>query len=603
MKKRLVSIVLLAVTLCYTPAFGWQKVYSANWQELKNRPYPKWFTDAKLGVFIHWGVYSVPAYSNKEDYAEWYLRGLMLGDSLRTNFMKKNYGEKFTYNDFAPLFKAKLFNPDEWAHIFHKAGAKYVVMVAKHHDGYALWPSRYARNWNSMEVGPKRDLVGELTRAVKDAGLRMGLYYSLPEWNHPLHRWDTDPHRNIGPYVEQHMIPQFKELVATYRPDLIFADGEWFNSAEEWNAAELIAWYFNLVGADAVVNDRWGNGSEGMGFITPEYSSGIKTSDRPWAEVRGLGRSFGLNRFEKLQAYLTGTELVHSFVRAVANGGGMIINVGPTADGQIPLIQQDRLIQLGDWLAINGEAIYGAETYTVSGEERQVTLQRVDAQINFNWVRNSPGSPIREDEFTAIWEGYLRPDQSGPFRIEALADDGVRVWINDQLVINQWKNAPEGANGFVMGNDAVVVSQGVLNLKANNRYPIRIEYFEKTHNARLELYWITPNGKKEVIPQKNLLVNLAGNENGLKATYQSLQQHIAYTQNRGNIYAITMQWPDDELVLSIPRPNSETRINLLGYDSIDLPWHYRKGKLIIDTSGIKFSRVEGKHAWVFRLSR
>ena len=104
----------------------------------------------------------MPAYSNKEDYAEWYVRGLMLNDSLRTSYMRRHYGEDFTYKDFAPYFKTELFYPDEWAEIFKNAGAKYVVMVSKHHDGYAMWPSKYSPNWNSMDVGPKRDLVGEL---------------------------------------------------------------------------------------------------------------------------------------------------------------------------------------------------------------------------------------------------------------------------------------------------------------------------------------------------------------------------------------------------------------------------------------------------------
>ena len=351
--------------------------WEADWEMLRARPYPQWFKDAKLGIFIHWGVTSVPAYGGKESYGEWYLRGLQVGDSLRTSFMKNNYGEDFTYRDFAPLFKAELFDPAEWADIFKRAGARYVIFVTKHHDGYCLWPSKYAPDWNSMDVGPHRDLVGDLTDAVREAGLKMGFYYSLPEWNHPLHRWYTDPHDSIGAYVEQHMIPQFKELVSTYKPALLFADGEWYNSAKQWHAAELISWYFNLVGDDAIVNNRWGGGSN-IGFLTPEYSAGIKKSDRPWTEVRGLGRSFGLNRNEKLDAYMTGEDLVHFFVKAVSNGGGITINVGPKADGQIPLLQQDRLIALGEWLKINGEEIYESEKWERKGEFREYTMERIE---------------------------------------------------------------------------------------------------------------------------------------------------------------------------------------------------------------------------------
>ena len=139
-----------------------------------------------MGIFIHWGLYSVPSYGSKESYGEWFLRGLQLKDSLRTNFMKGTYGQNFTYKDFAPLFKAELFNPDEWATLFKNAGAKYIMLVTKHHDGFALWPSKYNRNWNSVDVGPKRDIVGELTKSIRKADLKMGLYYSLAEWNHSI---------------------------------------------------------------------------------------------------------------------------------------------------------------------------------------------------------------------------------------------------------------------------------------------------------------------------------------------------------------------------------------------------------------------------------
>ncbi len=358
--KRNILLTLLIVFLTYANINAQTtRVYEANWESVSSHPYPAWFTDAKLGIFIHWGLYSVPSWSGKEQYSEWFLRGLQLNDTARVNFQKKLYGEEFTYRDYAPLFKAELFDANEWAELFKNSGAKYVTLVSKHHDGYCLWPSKYAPAWNSVEVGPKRDIVGELSTAVRESGLKMGLYYSLTEWNNPLHRWYTDPHRNIDKYVENHMVPQFKELVGNYKPSLIFSDGEWFNEAEEFHAAELISWYYNLVGEDAIVNNRWGGGSQHIGFLTPEYSSGLTETDRPWTEVRGLGRSFALNRNEKLDAYMTSSDLIHSLIKSVANGGGLMINIGPKADGQIPLLQQERLIELGKWLKVNGEAIYG----------------------------------------------------------------------------------------------------------------------------------------------------------------------------------------------------------------------------------------------------
>ncbi len=602
MSKILQKIVLTCCILFAATQLNAQKKYDADWESLKARPYPQWFKDAKLGIFIHWGVYSVPAYSNKEDYGEWYLRGLMLNDSLRTTYMRTHFGEDFTYRDFAPMFKTRLFYPDEWADIFKRAGAKYVVMVSKHHDGYALWPSKYAPNWNSMDVGPKRDLVGELTTSVRKAGLRMGLYYSLPEWNNPLHRWDTDPHRNIGPYVEKHMIPQFKEVMSTYKPDLIFSDGEWFNSAEEWHSAELISWYFNLVGDDAVVNNRWGGGSKGMGFMTPEYSDGFRETERPWAEVRGLGRSFGLNRFEKLDAYMTGQELIHFFVKAVANGGGIIINVGPKSDGQIPLLQQDRLIQLGDWLKINGEAIYGSTAGKSTGEERLVTTNRIDPNIDFNWVRNGPGRPIREDNFTATWAGFIEPEFSEEYQFEVQADDGMRMWIDDQLLISKWEGAPEGANGFVMGNVNTTNETGSIKLEAGKKYKIRVEYFEKSQNASARLFWSSKSKEREIVPPSHLYTTANEDEHGLNVTFRSIEHHIVYTENNGFTYAISMDWPDDELVLSIENPGENTKVSMLGYEG-NLPWKHTDGKMKVDTSTIKFSKIKGGQAWVFKIEK
>lgn len=583
---------------------GRHKLYSeewtADWDHLRSRPYPQWFKDAKLGIFIHWGVTSVPSYGSKESYGEWFLRGLQVGDPTRTSFQKRVYGEDFTYRDYAPLFKAELFDPAEWADIFKRAGAKYVLLVSKHHDGYCLWPSKYAPNWNSMDVGPKRDLVGDLTEAVRDAGLKMGLYYSLSEWNHPLHRWYTDPHDSIGPYVEQHMIPQFKELVSTYKPTMIFADGEWYNSAEQWHAAELIAWYFNLVGEDAIVNNRWGGGSD-IGYLTPEYSSGMDKSERPWAEVRGLGRSFGLNRNEKLEAYMTGEDLVQFFVKAVSNGGGITINVGPKADGQIPLLQQDRILHLGKWLDINGEAIYASTTWDKAGEFKEYVLKRTDPNLNFNWVRNTPGKPIREDDFKATWTGFVEPAHSEEYQFLAKADDGMRLWIDGKLVIDQWKESESGTDSEVMGADRTAVKDGRLKLQAGKRYPLKVDFFEKTHQAEIQLKWKSKSQEEEIIPVDAFYTSDAPDApHGLIGEYRSMGQYLGYTVNDGNLYAITLEWPEETLSLPIPEPEPGTEISLLGRDEA-LPWTYQDGSLQIDVRPVKYREMPSHDAWTFRI--
>jgi alpha-L-fucosidase/transposase-like protein len=592
MLKRL-YILLFAFFVCYSNHAQDEQLI----EKINQRPYPQWFKDAKLGIFVHWGLYSVPAYGGKESYAEWYLRGLQLKDSLRTNFMKNTYGQNFTYKDFAPLFKAELFNPDDWASLFKNAGAKYVMFVTKHHDGYALWPSKYNRNWNSVDVGPKRDLVGDLTKSVREAGLKMGLYYSLAEWNHPLHRWYTDPHDSIGNYVEKYMIPQFKELVSTYKPTLIFADGEWFNSAKQWHSAELISWYYDLVGKDAIVNNRWGRGIN-TGFLTPEYSAGIKVTNRPWAEVRGIGRSFGLNRNEDLEAYGTPEELIHRFVQTVANGGGMILNVGPKADGQIPLIQQERLLQLGNWLKINGDAIYGSTPYTVKEEEKEVSVKRIDKDINFNWVRNSPMKGVKEDDFSVEWNGFIVAPKSGIYTFEIKADDAAAVYIDGKQIINQNYTA-SGSQSEVMGAKTAKSTNGIIKLKAGASYKLQIKYKEKKQNASIQLYWSSKTIEKEIVPTSAFYLDDAKKQQGIRGTYTSLKTYRCYTQNNGKLYLISFEWPENQLEINLDKNVSQVR--LLGLDR-NIPFTQNNGKLIIDTKSIGYNDMPSHEAWTFEIS-
>ena len=577
------------------------KQYQPNWKSLNTHPYPQWFTDAKVGIFIHWGLYSVPSWSGPEQYAEWFLRGLQLKDTARVAFQKKVFGADFDYRDYAPLFKAELFDPDEWAELFEQSGAKYIILVSKHHDGYCLWPSKYAPNWNTVDVGPKRDIVGQLAESVRKKGLRLGLYYSLTEWNNPLHRWYTDPDNEIGPYVEKHMIPQFKELISTYKPSLIFGDGEWSNSAKQLRTAELIAWYFNLVGPDAIVNNRWGGGSSSVGFLTPEYSSGMKATSRPWSEVRGLGRSFGLNRNEKLEAYMAPQDLIHFLVKAVANGGGITINLGPQADGQIPLIQQERMIQLGQWLKVNGEAIYGSKVWTKTTEYKDVELRRIDSCIDFNWVRNTPGKPVEEDNFTAEWTGFIQPGYSEEYLFEAVADDGMRLWIDNKLIIDKWKKVKTASEGNVMSKEAEQGKEGKIALTAGKKYPVKVEYFEGKQNASIRLFWSSKSQPKQIVPQSCFYASKDRSKpEGLKAHYRSKAAYMCYTTNNDAVYAISLEWPGRELVLPIKSTSKDVRISLLGKPGY-MKYRHENGKYYVDTSNIYHNDLPCDYAWTFKI--
>jgi alpha-L-fucosidase len=370
MKHRFVFLFLLAALVPLNA-----QTYQPTWESIDKRPTPAWFTNAKFGIIIHWGVYSVPAYApvipGKLAYAEWYWHNMTEGrDNPKANaiqtgtwaYHQKLYGADYLYRNFAKDFRAQLFDPDEWADILADSGAKYVVLTSKHHDGFALWPSERAsadwgRPWNAVDTGPERDVLGDLSAAVRRKGLRMGYYYSLYEWYNPL--WLTDKQR----YIREHMFPQFKDLVTRYKPSIIFADGEWELPSSQWHSPELLAWLFNdsPVKSDVVINDRWGKDTRHKhgGYWTTEYTAGMSGMTHPWEESRGMGASYGYNRDESLKDYHTGRELVIMLADIVSRGGNLLLDIGPKADGAIPVIMQDRLHQIGAWLRINGDAIYG----------------------------------------------------------------------------------------------------------------------------------------------------------------------------------------------------------------------------------------------------
>ena len=377
-------------------------------KKLENRPYPQWFDEAKLGIFVHYGLYSIPSYSDKEQYAEWFYKGLISQDSLRIKFQKEVFGENFKYEDYKDLFKAELFDANQWAELFKKAGARYVVFTSKHHDGYCMYDSRYANGWSSATTGPRIDFCEELSKAVRENDMRMCLYYSLTEWTNPLYRWTVDTNKSIDSYIEKHLHPQFKELVDKFKPSLIFSDGDWDFDYKTFKSDELVSYYYDVVGEEAIVNDRWGHGFN-YGYLTPEYSESIMVTNRPWAECRGLSRSFGLNRNADLSSYLTSEDLIKHFVRSVAGGGGLTLNVGPAADGSIPLLQQERLLKLGEWLQINGEAIYASKPFYKNMETYEVVLPCSNKEINFDWVRNATENQMPTDHFAINWQTNFTP--------------------------------------------------------------------------------------------------------------------------------------------------------------------------------------------------
>ena len=349
--------------------------YRATRSSLEKHPLPEWYSDAKLGIFIHWGLYSVPAWAPvsaglnqvpmgafflQNPYAEWYLNSIRIKGSPSYLHHVETYGEDYDYYDFARRFnqEIKKWNPQEMARLFKKIHARYVVLTTKHHDGFVLWPTQ-VRNpylpFNKQQAG--RDLVGELTEAVRAEGMKPGLYYSGGlDWSfHPfvitgsgLSGYATPPGEKYARYADA----QWRELIERFEPLILWNDINYPSQAEP---LQLFADYYNKF-ADGVLNDRWGVGISD--YTTPEYAWYEEITPKKWESCRGIDFSFGYNQNSTPLQMLSVDELVDSFVDIVSKNGNLLLNVGPNADGSIPELQLQRLMGLGEWLDMNGEAIF-----------------------------------------------------------------------------------------------------------------------------------------------------------------------------------------------------------------------------------------------------
>jgi alpha-L-fucosidase len=393
--------------------------YEPTKSSLRTRPRPGWYDDAKLGIFVHWGPQSVPGWAPtageyakllaergwhywfaNNPYAEWYQNTLKIPGSPTQAYHLRTYGADYPYDNFVPLFEqaTQRWDPGAWADTFAQAGARYVVLTTKHHDGYLLWPSEHP---NPKQPGhrSKRDLVGELSGAVRGRDMRMGLYYSGGlDWSFEGRPIQDLPDlfariptgHEYAAYVDAH----WRELIARYQPSVLWNDIAYPAGT---NTLNLFADYYNAV-PDGVVNDRFAQynlGREGSlryqtilwavkmlappllrwrgtaaapagahaDFRTPEYAAFARIARTKWETCRGIGYSFCYNRAETDAHMIDPVELVRMFVDIVSKNGNLLLNVGPMADGTIPEIQLSRLWALGAWLKVNGEAIFGTRPW------------------------------------------------------------------------------------------------------------------------------------------------------------------------------------------------------------------------------------------------
>lgn len=370
--------------------------YQATWESVGKHRVPAWFEDAKLGIFIHWGLYSVPAWApptgelgkvapgqwfKLNPYAEWYMNTMQIQDSPTWKHHVTTYGEQFSYLDFVPTFNAEIqkWKPEGWAKIFKETGARYVVLTSKHHDGFTLWPSRVRNPHRPADrQGAARDLVGELTAAVRAQGLKTGLYYSGGlDWsflNGPI-RTGEELYKLVpqsGEYA-RYADAHWRELIERYQPAVMWND---ISYPKKGDLPALFAEYLNRV-PDGAINDRFG--VPFSDFTTPEYAKYDRITPKKWESCRGLGFSFGYNQVEGPEHVLPAGELIRLLVDIVSKNGNLLLNIGPKPDGSISELQLARLHELGQWLNVNGEGIFGSRPWvkasgkTVGGIELRFT--------------------------------------------------------------------------------------------------------------------------------------------------------------------------------------------------------------------------------------
>ncbi len=344
------------------------------------RPVPDWFSDAKLGIFIHWGPYSVPAWAEPigelgtiephhwfahNPYAEWYYNTIRIPGSPAAQHQAEVYGGA-PYDDFIDGWDAAEFDADAVLKLIASTGARYFVPTTKHHDGVTLWDAPGTGDRNTVRRGPHRDLIGEFAAATRAAGLRFGVYYSGGlDWHFsqlPAITGDDEefPKPQDAAYA-QYAYEHVADLIEKYRPEVLWGDIDWPDAGKPDGPFSLTGLFdaFYAAAPDGVANDRWGETH--WDFRTSEYQAGLDSEGAGgWENCRGIGFSFGYNQLEDASHVLSGPAAVRHLVDVVSRGGNLLLNIGLTAAGTVPPLQRATLEHLGAWNAANGHAVFGS---------------------------------------------------------------------------------------------------------------------------------------------------------------------------------------------------------------------------------------------------
>ena len=407
--------------------------YRPTWESLDKHQAPEWWLDAKFGMFIDWGLYSVAAYA-PAGYPDWYLHRAFYGDTRE--YHEKFWGRDFRRDDFIPLFTAKEFDAEKIADAAQAAGMKYVVPFLKHHDGYCLWDSSFTKR-NSVQMGPRRDLARLLAESLKKRGLKFGFYYSIDDWEYPIigkedrlvvRLWETPggPECSepkwvrmfsgkipVRDFYDEYINPAAVEFFDKYDPDIFWGDGDWGGpDANGRKTRPMIAYFLNRAEGrkEVVFNDRLGLcrgapkipagqqpqahgdhwSSEG------DYQPGIAlAADHAWEECHGLSHSFGYNWRETDKDVRSAKELLHMLIDIVANGGNLLLITNLTPTGKLDPMMAARLQEVGSWLKVNGESIYATRRWKTFRQDSMRFTRSKDGRFVYALCLEWPGKQTK----------------------------------------------------------------------------------------------------------------------------------------------------------------------------------------------------------------
>ncbi|MDO4563822.1 MAG: alpha-L-fucosidase [Clostridia bacterium] len=366
--------------------------YKDTWESLQQYHVPQWYADTKFGIFIHWGVYSVPAFAN-----EWYSRNMYIQGSREYKYHIENFGphKEFGYKDFIPMFKGENFSADAWAELFKEAGAQYVMPVAEHHDGFQMYESALS-DWNAKKMGPKRDVLGEIFEACKKRGIiNCASNHRFEHWffmghgkefdsdiKEPLKRGDfywpamqEGDHHDIfsEPAPTEEFLNDWLcrccEIVDKYRPKIIYFDWWIHHSAVKPYLKKFAAYYYNRAeewGEGVVINYKHDAFAFGTAVVDIECGQFADVKPYLWQTDTSVAKNSWC--YTKGNQYKTSTQIICDLADIVSKNGRVLLNVGPKSDGTIPDEDKSILLDIGKWLKVNGEAIYGAKMWRKAAE-------------------------------------------------------------------------------------------------------------------------------------------------------------------------------------------------------------------------------------------